>query len=142
MNEFEREVMKRLAPEGKVITSFSFTTSQSDSSLKKGEYIINAAYGESYEKHRCQGFVSMYVKEDLKTKEKTYSFSNDFKEKGTYILNNPTIKQIRAKMGLTQKQAAEKCGVPYRTYQNWENEYRNPPEYVKIEVLKKLSGGS
>lgn len=36
------------------------------------------------------------------------------------------LKAAREKSGLTQKQFAEKIGVPYRTLVSWENDQRTP----------------
>lgn len=51
-------------------------------------------------------------------------------------LNN--IREARLSSGLTQKQAAEKCGVPLRTFQDWEYGKRKPPEYVAVQIINKL----
>lgn len=51
------------------------------------------------------------------------------------------LKAARLNAGLTQKQAAERCGVPFRTYQNWEYGTRKPPEYVLAAILEKLKEG-
>ena len=48
------------------------------------------------------------------------------------------IREARQKAGITQKRAAEICGVPLRTYQDWEYGKRNPPEYVKVMIINKL----
>ncbi len=36
------------------------------------------------------------------------------------------LKQWRARLRITQKQAAEQLGVPYRTYDGWEQEWHAP----------------
>lgn len=41
------------------------------------------------------------------------------------------IKEIREKYKMTMKQAAELVGIPYRTWQNWEDGSRKCPEYVE-----------
>lgn len=41
------------------------------------------------------------------------------------------IKEIREERGLNMKQAAEGIGIPYRTWQNWENGSRKCPEYLE-----------
>lgn len=46
-----------------------------------------------------------------------------------------TIKEIRSKANMTQKEFAEYFNIPYRTIQNWETGHRNPPEYV-VELIK------
>jgi len=48
------------------------------------------------------------------------------------------IRKARLAAGVTQKRAAEMCGVPLRTYQDWEYGKRNPPEYVKVMIINKL----
>lgn len=48
-----------------------------------------------------------------------------------------TIKDIRSKSGLTQKQFAEKYGIPKRTIENWETGVRKCPTYV-ISMLNIL----
>lgn len=53
-------------------------------------------------------------------------------------LKNDNIKQLRIKKGLTQEQAAEKCGVSLGTYYQWESGRRNirPGNLMKLaEVL-------
>lgn len=46
-----------------------------------------------------------------------------------------TIKEIRKLTGLSQKGFAEKFNIPKRTIQEWEQERREPPDYV-IELLE------
>ncbi|MBQ8234511.1 MAG: helix-turn-helix domain-containing protein [Bacilli bacterium] len=41
-----------------------------------------------------------------------------------------TIKEIRLKTGLTQKQFSEKYHIPIRSIQNWETGVRKCPKYV------------
>jgi len=48
------------------------------------------------------------------------------------------LKDLRAKAKLTQKQAAELLGVPFRTYQDWEYGKRTPPDYVMQSITDKL----
>lgn len=45
------------------------------------------------------------------------------------------LKQIREEMGLTRTKAAEVVGVPYRTWQNWEDGSRQCPEYVERLII-------
>lgn len=45
-------------------------------------------------------------------------------------MENLTLKQLRIPMRISQKEFAEKFGVPYKTYQQWESGRRNPPQYV------------
>lgn len=49
-------------------------------------------------------------------------------------MGNATIKAIRERTGLTQKEFAELTGIPQRTIENWETGQRKPPEYV-IKLL-------
>lgn len=41
------------------------------------------------------------------------------------------IKETREELGMNMKQAAEIVGIPYRTWQNWENGSRKCPEYLE-----------
>lgn len=43
---------------------------------------------------------------------------------------NETVKNMRLATGMNIKQYAEYFGIPYRTYQDWENGNRKMPEYV------------
>ena len=45
------------------------------------------------------------------------------------------IKKIRIESGLSRKEAAEKMGIPYTTYTNYETGYRTP----KIETIRSIS---
>lgn len=45
-------------------------------------------------------------------------------------MENLTLKQLRIPMRISQKEFAEKFGIPYKTYQQWESGRRNPPQYV------------
>lgn len=47
------------------------------------------------------------------------------------------VKEIRKKTGLSQDKFAQRYGIPVRTLQNWEQEYREPPAYV-IAMLERL----
>lgn len=51
-----------------------------------------------------------------------------------------TIKELRKKSGLTQKEFAEKYHIPRRTIEDWEREIRTPPPYIPelIEKIMKL----
>lgn len=40
------------------------------------------------------------------------------------------IRELRALLGITQGEFAERYHIPFRTVQNWETGVRNPPEYV------------
>lgn len=50
-----------------------------------------------------------------------------------------TIKGLRNDLGLTQKQMADKIGVPYSSYQRYENYIAKIPTEV-IDKIMKLSG--
>lgn len=41
-----------------------------------------------------------------------------------------TIKELRAKTGMTQTEFGKWLGIPMRTIQNWENGQRAAPQYV------------
>lgn len=41
-----------------------------------------------------------------------------------------TIREMRARMGITQSEFAERYQIPFRTIQNWETGMRKPPEYI------------
>ena len=41
-----------------------------------------------------------------------------------------TFKEMRQKMGLTQKQISDIYGIPYSTIQKWEAGINKPAEYV------------
>lgn len=45
------------------------------------------------------------------------------------------IKAARKKAGMTQKELAEKLGIPYQSIGQWENDQRNP----KLETLQRIS---
>ena len=45
------------------------------------------------------------------------------------------LRAIRQALGLTQREAAERAGVPLKTYQNWEGSQREP----NINSLKRLA---
>lgn len=40
------------------------------------------------------------------------------------------IRDIRKNAGMTQKELSELTGIPKRTIENWENEYRKCPKYT------------
>lgn len=42
-----------------------------------------------------------------------------------------TIKELREKAGMTQKEAYTKLDIPRRTFQDWESGKRIPPSYVE-----------
>lgn len=41
-----------------------------------------------------------------------------------------TIKEIRQKYNLTQRQLSDITGIPKRTIENWDAGERKPPEYM------------
>lgn len=49
------------------------------------------------------------------------------------------LKALREKSGLSQQKFADKYGIPFRTFQDWELGNRVPPEYV-VEMLAKVVG--
>lgn len=49
-----------------------------------------------------------------------------------------TVKEIRSKLGLSQKEFAEYMNIPKRTIQSWEQNYRNAPDYVMGLILRVL----
>lgn len=46
-----------------------------------------------------------------------------------------TIKEIRTKANMTQKEFAKYFGISQRTIENWDSGRRTPPEYV-VELIK------
>lgn len=48
------------------------------------------------------------------------------------------LKEAREKLGLTQSQVAEKAGIPYRSYQNYELEINIPTVDIAIKIAKAL----
>lgn len=48
------------------------------------------------------------------------------------------FKQARLAAKLTQLEMSELMKIPKRTIESWENDRRNPPEYVKRFVLNEL----
>ena len=52
------------------------------------------------------------------------------------------VKNMREKVGWSQRQLADHFGVPPHTVQSWEQGYRTPPEYVvtMMERLLKMEG--
>lgn len=45
-------------------------------------------------------------------------------------MNELTIKELRAQTGMNQRAFADRFGIPVRTLQEWEQERREPPDYV------------
>lgn len=54
-----------------------------------------------------------------------------------------TVKELRAKTGLSQSQFAAHFGLPVRTLQDWEQGRREPPDYVvaMMERILELESG-
>lgn len=46
-----------------------------------------------------------------------------------------TIKDMRAKSGMTQKAFSDYLNIPKRTIEDWENGRRKPPDYV-VELIE------
>lgn len=46
-----------------------------------------------------------------------------------------TIKDMRAKSGMTQKAFSDYLNIPKRTIEDWENDRRKPPDYV-VELIE------
>lgn len=44
----------------------------------------------------------------------------------------------RERRGWTRKKMCERSGYPYSTLAQWETERREPTDYTKIDVLKKI----
>ncbi len=47
------------------------------------------------------------------------------------------IKELRTKLGMTQKEFAAYMGIPLSTIRHWEIGYRTPPDYV-ISLIKRV----
>lgn len=48
------------------------------------------------------------------------------------------IKELRVYLGLTQEELADDLNIPLRSYQNWESETRDCPDYVADYIEKYL----
>lgn len=48
-----------------------------------------------------------------------------------------TVKELRAKTGLSQSQFAAHFGLPVRTLQNWEQGHQVPPDYV-VAMMERI----
>lgn len=48
-----------------------------------------------------------------------------------------TVRNIRAKSGLSQSKFAQKYNIPTQSVQNWEQGHSKPPEYV-VDMLARL----
>ena len=46
-----------------------------------------------------------------------------------------TIKEMRAKSGMTQKAFSDYLNIPKRTIEDWENDRREPPDYI-VELIE------
>jgi len=42
------------------------------------------------------------------------------------------FRKARQELGLSMVQASKKCGVSYRTWQDWETDKRRLPSYAKV----------
>ena len=49
------------------------------------------------------------------------------------------LKKRREELNLTQKQVADKAGMPLRTYQSYEMEVRIPNVYSAMDIAKALN---
>lgn len=94
------------------------------------------------EKYREVKPNTVYVSDDLQTLIDYIISYRDASEKESA---KSKIKSLRTKLNLTQKEFAEKYGIPLATVQDWEHGRRIPPTYVpkmcvKIyELEKKIS---
>lgn len=54
------------------------------------------------------------------------------------------VRELRARLGLSQAGMYEVYAIPRRTIQDWEAGRREPPEYVvrMLEVIVAMQGGS
>lgn len=50
-----------------------------------------------------------------------------------------TIKEIRTATGMTQQAFCDLLGIPKRTLEDWEQNKRNPPDYVVSLIQFKVS---
>ena len=50
-----------------------------------------------------------------------------------------TVREMRKKLNLTQREFAEKYNIPLRTIQNWELNKRTPPEYIIAMLEEKVN---
>lgn len=57
--------------------------------------------------------------------------------KNEYLNFGDKIRSIRLQKGLTQKEAAERLGLTYSTYSNYENNNRTP----RYDILKQIATG-
>ena len=60
-------------------------------------------------------------------------------DNGKLMTHKAGIQAIRAALGLTAKQLAEKCGVSFKTLQGWE--YGKPPNVAALLVMRDLLAG-
>lgn len=49
------------------------------------------------------------------------------------------FKQARLAANMTQQEMSDQMKIPKRTIESWENDVRQPPEYVKRFVLNELN---
>lgn len=65
----------------------------------------------------------------------TYHSREEFlKEYGQY---KKTVKELRKETGMSQGKFAAYFGIPARTLQEWEQEKRNPQEYV-VDMMERI----
>lgn len=53
-------------------------------------------------------------------------------------LGNPTIRELREKVGASRQEVADKLLIPIKTLIKWEVEERQPPIYVERFIIKEL----
>lgn len=65
------------------------------------------------------------------------------KKKPDPIPTPEDIRKLRKRLNLTQKEAADKIGVSYRTWVSWENEAENhrKPSRTAVRLIRMLAAG-
>ena len=53
-------------------------------------------------------------------------------------MNDLSLKELRIKAKLTQREMHEELGIPVRSIQNWENNTRECPDYVEDMLKREL----
>lgn len=48
-----------------------------------------------------------------------------------------TVKELRAKTGLSQSRFADRFGIPIRSVQHWEQGRQDPPPYV-VSMIERI----
>ena len=61
------------------------------------------------------------------------------KDIGKYMQIGPAIRSVRRSLGLTQREAARRIGIPVSSFSNYENGNRTPGMDT-IEVIAKTFG--